>query len=547
MIDFTMYRTPPLTFLVFVSVCVSVATPFVVSADMRMTEVMYDILGTDTSREWIEVCNTGDTDVMLSEWRLFEADTNHKITTTPSSENGILGGHVCAIIADKPETFSVDMPEYVGRVFDSTFSLSNTGETLILRDADLIDRDTLVYDASAGATGDGNTLSRTSSGTWVATAPNPGVWNPSSLPAPLEIEDEGNQENDTDTTPTEEESSGTASSSSSSYVWIPKPNIYAYAGKDRTVLAGASVAFSGQGAGESKTPLKTAEYIWNFGDGTIVRGQSVFHTYRYPGTYVAYLTVVSGDAQGGDSVAIMAKEPLLSVSDVGMNQENRYIEITNGAKEEIELSYWYLRAGTKFFQIPEHTYIRPGTAVRFAEETTGLAPSSPDRAELLYPNMRVFASYVPHDDTGVDSVTETVSATVAATERVVANVLSSIHENLSVSVADRTQPSVSVSSDTMSSNTTMFPVEDTMSLEDDIVVPDETNLTDEALSLQNAVATPSATTGSPERSFWYIALGGVLVLGIAGAMIASGGEKKSISSTAVASESDEYEILEDDE
>ncbi|NTV22013.1 MAG: PKD domain-containing protein [Candidatus Yonathbacteria bacterium] len=509
--------------------------PVFVFADVRMTEVMYDPSGTDTGREWIEVCNTGDTDITLSTWRLFEGDTNHKITTTTSSENGILGGHACAIIADKPDAFANDFSEYTGRVFDSTFSLNNTGETLILRDGDLIDSDTTVYDVSASGAGDGNTLSRTVSGAWVATAPNPGVWDPSSFPAPIEAE-----KDDTSNTNDEEETeSKTVESSVLS--WIPKPSIYAYAGKDTTVLAGASVAFTGQGAGTTKTPLKIAEYVWNFGDGTIMRGQSVFHTYRYPGTYIAYLTVVSGDVQGGDSVTITVKEPKLTLSAVGMESDDRYVEITNGASEEIELSYWYLRAGERQFRIPEHTYIQGGASVRFLEEVTQLSPMSPDRVALLYPNLRTYTSYaetVSRD--GETPVARAVASVTSAVKSVAQAITTPVVETSQASRANIATPNPTVPA-VSSAVDEGIPHQEAI-LQDGEEVTLST--TPEVLSVSNAVAASAATSGSPERSFWYLALGGVIILGMAGAFIASGGEGRKQEKEEETRESDEYEIVE---
>lgn len=518
--------------------------PVFVFADVRMTEVMYDPSGTDTGREWIEVCNTGDTDITLSTWRLFEGDTNHKITTTTSSENGILGGHVCAIIADKPDAFASDFPEYTGRVFDSTFSLNNTGETLILRDGDLIDRDTTVYDVSASGAGDGNTLSRTVSGTWVATAPNPGVWDPSSFPAPIEAEKDDTSNTD-NTEETESETTNTSSgSSSSSNIWIPKPSIYAYAGKDTTVLAGASVAFTGQGAGTTKTPLKIAEYVWNFGDGTIMRGQSVFHTYRYPGTYIAYLTVVSGDAQGGDSVIITVKEPKLTLSAVGMEHDDRYVEITNGASEEIELSYWYLRAGERQFQIPEHTYIRGGASVRFLEEVTRLSPASPDRVELLYPNLRTYTSYAETVSKGEETpVARAVASVTSAVKSVAQAITAPVVATSQASRANVATPNPTVPAASSAVNEGI-PHEEVIREDGEEVT---LSTTPEVFSVSNAVAASAATSGSPERSFWYLALGGVIILGMAGAFIASGGEGRKQEKEGEKRESDEYEIVEDDE
>ena len=49
-------------------------------ANILINEVMYDVEGTDTDREWIEVYNDGSESVDLSTYKLFEANTNHGLT-----------------------------------------------------------------------------------------------------------------------------------------------------------------------------------------------------------------------------------------------------------------------------------------------------------------------------------------------------------------------------------------------------------------------------------------------------------------------------------
>jgi|GEM_PF-1475976 len=517
-------------------------------ADVLITEVMY--FPSDGGGEWIELCNTGDESVTLIEgdtgWTFYEGGETkkylRKIEKLDESQSGVLAGNSCSVAAVDPVLFE-NIYGKMFQIFDTYVQLINTnGEIFYLKDNEGVIRDTVEYKVTSGGAGDGNTLSRTASGTWVATAPNPGVWDPSSFPAPIEVEKDNTSNTDnTEETETETTNISSSSSSSSSNIWIPKPSIYAYAGKDTTVLAGASVAFTGQGAGTTKTPLKTAEYIWNFGDGTIARGQSVFHTYRYPGTYIAYLTVVSGDVQGGDSMIITAKEPKLTLSAVGMGYDDRYVEITNGASEEIELSYWYLRAGERQFQIPEHTYIRRGASVRFLEEVTRLSPASPDRVELLYPNLRVYTSYA-------ETVSNGEETPVARAVASVASAITSVAQAITTPVAATSQaPRANVATPNPTVPAISSAVDEGMHYEEAILQDEEgtPSATPEVLSVSNAVAASAATSGSPERSFWYLALGGVIILGMAGAFIASGGEGKKQEKEEEIRESDAYEIVED--
>ena len=121
--------------------------PLATYAQIVITEVMYDLPGTDAGREWIEVKNNGDMAIDLSSYRLFEAETNHKINPTGET---LLGPNSFAVIADDPNKFKTDNPDWIGLIFDSVLSLNNNGEILILKDQDLSDIDCISYSPSIG-------------------------------------------------------------------------------------------------------------------------------------------------------------------------------------------------------------------------------------------------------------------------------------------------------------------------------------------------------------------------------------------------------------
>jgi hypothetical protein len=153
--------------------------PSVASASVVISEIMYDLPGTDTGREWIEIHNTGRGDVDLTGWKLFEAATNHSLNNINGGNTLVADGY--AIIADDTTQFLVDWPSFSGQLFDSSFSLSNSGEALSLKDSGSVAVDGVTYDTSLGGAGDGNTLSLLDS-SWVAQAASPGATNVSSVP-----------------------------------------------------------------------------------------------------------------------------------------------------------------------------------------------------------------------------------------------------------------------------------------------------------------------------------------------------------------------------
>lgn len=141
------------------------------SASVQITEIMYDVSGSDAGREWVEVTNAGAGPADLSAYKFFEANANHALVLAGGA--GVLPPGASAVIAQDPAKFKADWPFYFGALFDSSFSLSNSGETLAIKNAALAVEDSVTYQSSAGASGDGESLQRSASG-WVAAAPTPG-------------------------------------------------------------------------------------------------------------------------------------------------------------------------------------------------------------------------------------------------------------------------------------------------------------------------------------------------------------------------------------
>ena len=143
-------------------------------AGILINEIMYDFDdGSDDGREWVEILNSGDTVVDLSSFKFFEADTNHKLKLVQGSAN-LSPGSYAIIISDEAK-FRNDWPNFCCTLFDSSFSLSNSGETIALKDEDLI-VDQYAYLSSFGGAGDGNSLQKIS-GVWMSTKPTPGIEN----------------------------------------------------------------------------------------------------------------------------------------------------------------------------------------------------------------------------------------------------------------------------------------------------------------------------------------------------------------------------------
>ena len=153
--------------------------PGVTFADVIITEIMYNLPGDDTGREWIEVKNTGPVR-NLTDWKFYENGENHRITYIQggTSANGSMFTNEYAVIAASSSQFLIDYPSFQGKLFDSSFSLHNTGETFEIRYPDgAMVSDSVTYASSQGADGDGKSLQRQSNGSWLAASSTPGLDN----------------------------------------------------------------------------------------------------------------------------------------------------------------------------------------------------------------------------------------------------------------------------------------------------------------------------------------------------------------------------------
>jgi hypothetical protein len=148
--------------------------PFFAFANVEIAEVMYDLkAGSDGGREWVEIHNNSNTAIDLATFRLLEGDTNHKLKLVQGDEKIVAQGY--AVIASDPVKFKTDWPNFGGTIFDSSFSLSNSGETIAIKNGDVV-VDQYIYKSSSGGEGDGKSLQKIN-GTWVAAKPTPGMLN----------------------------------------------------------------------------------------------------------------------------------------------------------------------------------------------------------------------------------------------------------------------------------------------------------------------------------------------------------------------------------
>lgn len=145
----------------------------IIYANVSISEIMYDLEGNDTGREWVEIKNEDNQSIDLDGWRFFEHDVYHSINHIYGEGEITPGGY--AILADKPEVFLNENPNFNGSIFDSSFSLSNEGELIALYAGDRL-VDSYAYQNIKGGNGNGNSLQLHES-KWGEGSPTPGYEN----------------------------------------------------------------------------------------------------------------------------------------------------------------------------------------------------------------------------------------------------------------------------------------------------------------------------------------------------------------------------------
>jgi hypothetical protein len=295
---------------IYLIISISLLVPLQIYA-LVISEIMYDPEGTDSKREWIEIHNDAVTDFALTLWKLFESDVAHKITLF-SGEN-ILKANEYAVIASDAATFLIDFPNYSKNLFDSVFSLNNSGEVLSLVDPNGNQSEDVLYTPDMGAKGTGNSL-QLKDQIFIPADPTPGEVN----------KDNPENENEEDNNSTSTSSPNEISSHSSQIELIEEEyvsKIKISAGRERIVSIYKELRFDGAIEENSNRGVK---YNWNFGDGYIDKGREVEHFYKKPGIYNVILNAYSKNDLATSRTKILVIEPKLKlkIEDDGIWIEN---------------------------------------------------------------------------------------------------------------------------------------------------------------------------------------------------------------------------------
>jgi len=351
--------------------------PATASANVVISEFLYDAQGTDADQEFVEIYNSGSATVDLTKWKVNDG-SNHTLNVPP--KNGgtgaiSLSAGSYALLVDNAANFIAAHPGLSGTIIDTVLSLSNTGVTIQLVGEDGSVADSAAYTKDLGAAGDGNSLQKNGS-SFIPAAPTPLAANASTPAPPVQTENS-------------QDSTGNSTSNSqpaptlpavSSYVAPPEPKIFADAGSDRTVIVGADTEFLGRAFNRQKEDVERVRFLWNFGDGSIADGKALLHHFEYPGKYVVVLTIAENRDAASDRLVVTAEPARLGFAVVSDGS----VSIRNDAGRDLDLSRWIIRSFNTSFTLPENSIVLRGETLRIPQKTLGFWSGA--ESELQYPN-----------------------------------------------------------------------------------------------------------------------------------------------------------------
>lgn len=309
------------------------------------------------NNEWIELYNSGDSNILLGGWKIVAEDGAPDIALSGT----ISAGGYFLLERSSDEVVPAILADLIYPYKNN--ALSNSGEHLFLKDASgaIIDEVDAHLGWPAGDNDTKETMQR-SGNKWITATGTPQALNyvppvASSIPSSV--------------SPQNTTSAG-GSSTNGSLISLVIPSISTYAGEDLTATVGSNVEFLGNALGFKNEPLENARFWWNFGDGESAEGRSVSHIFQAPARYTVGLHISSGGNSASDYMIAEIDPNQVEIASV-LEGESGFIRLFNPSLNTIDIGFWSIEnsSGKKFMVLPK-TKIAAKSEIALTHSVTGL-------------------------------------------------------------------------------------------------------------------------------------------------------------------------------
>ncbi len=357
-------------------------------AEVIINEIAWMGTAESSNAEWVELYNTGNTDVDLTGWKLYEAGGGTLIISLAKSLSA--GGYFLI------ERVTPSVPDSVPGINDISGSfggsgLSNSGEHLVLKDS----AENIIHSLnfSTGWTAGDSTTKKTmqwNGSIWITASSTPGIINISTSSSTSDTTDETattTSQTANTTTPSNQTTPTIISAHSSPVPLSSTENKIEFeisAGRDRLAMVGNKLVFKAVPTKLQNMSESGITYFWSFGDGTIAQGNNISHAYKFAGDYSVVVNANYSDKQAVSRSQVKIISPNISLAKIPEGTE-----IFNKSETEINLENWSLVSPRKTFVFPADTLIPKGKKITFADDTTGM---SDETIQLINPLGKEFGS-----------------------------------------------------------------------------------------------------------------------------------------------------------
>lgn len=376
--------------LIFATLMCTPATIYA-SDSLVFSEIMYDVSGTDVDHEWVEIKNIGTNPVVIvggngaGSFR-FNDGSNHILSATADRGSMTIPAGGYAILSGNSSVFLLDHPDFSGTVIDTTMSLGNDSDTIILLSGDGNTLSSVTYTSDMGGAGDGNSIFKNESGLWVGGIPTPG--------------------RDSDTSSNNDTGNGSGGSGTTQLDTKEKkvaeiPKIKAEIDVAKNIVAGIPVKMSGNVYWYDGSLKTGGIFSYSFGDGTEYKTQNYEkfdHTYTYKGTYVITFSYRTSQYQLAPEITthktVYVSEPTITITSIDVDGT---VTIKNPTDEDADISNWIVRKlddYTNQYPFPEGMMIVSGGLIYLPSSITKLSLNQSDSVELVLPSGRVVSSFI---------------------------------------------------------------------------------------------------------------------------------------------------------